>query len=88
MFSKDIIYNYIKKIKKDDIFNYGIKENIVLNNKEINIIYDYINNRYDDIINDTDNIFKELKDELNIKTYNKLLELYDRYKCFIKRSII
>ena len=88
MFSKDIIYNYIKKIKKDDIFNYGIKENIVLNNKEIDIIYDYINNRYDDIINDTDNIFKELKDELNIKTYNKLLELYDRYKYFIKRNII
>ena len=85
MFDKNIIYEYIKRIKKEDIYNYGIKENIELDNKEIDIIYDYINNRYDDIINDTDNILLELKDKLNINTYNKLLELYDRYKYFIKK---
>ena len=85
MFDKNIIYEYIKKIKKDDIFNFGIKQNIKLNNNEIDIIYDYINNRYDDIINDTDNILLEVKNKLNTKTYNKLLELYDRYKYFIKK---
>ena len=85
MLNKDMLYNYIKKIKKDDIFNFGIKQNIKLNNNEIDIIYDYINNRYDDIINDTDNILLEVKNKLNINTYNKLLELYDRYKYFIKK---
>ena len=78
--------NQFKTVQqKDDIFNFGIKQNIKLNNNEIDIIYDYINNRYDDIINDTDNILLELKDKLNINTYNKLLELYDRYKYFIKK---
>ena len=85
MFDKNIIYEYIKKIKKDDIFNFGIKQNIKLNNNEIDIIYDYINNRYDDIINDTDNILLEVKNKLNTKTYNKLLELYEKYGYFIKK---
>lgn len=84
MFNKSTIYEYIKNIKKEDIYNYGIKQGIEIDNKDIDIIYKYINNRYDDIINNTDNILLEVKDKLNINTYNKLLELYDKYKYFIK----
>ena len=84
MFNKSVIINYIKNIKKEDIFNYGIKQGIKLNNNEIDIIYDYINNRYNDIINNTDSVLLEVKNKLNVKTYNKLLELYDKYKIIIK----
>lgn len=84
MFNKSIIINYIENIKKEDIFNYGMKQGIKLDNNEINIIYDYINNRYDDIINNTDSVLLDVKDKLNINTYNKLLELYDKYKIIIK----
>lgn len=83
MFNKSIIINYIENIKKEDIFNYGMKQGIKLDNNEINIIYDYINNRYDDIINNTCNVLLEVKNKLSISTYNKLLELYDKYKYFI-----
>ena len=88
MFDKNIIYEYIKRIKKEDIYNYGIKEKIKLSNNEIDIIYDYINNRYNDIIDNPNNTLLEIKDKLNIKTYNKLLELYDKYKYFIKKNIL
>lgn len=84
MFNKLVIYDYIKKIKKEDIFNYGIRQGIEINNNDIDIIYDYINNRYNDIIDNTDSTLLEVKDKLNINTYNKLLELYDKYKYFIK----
>ena len=84
MFNKSIIINYIENIKKEDIFNYGMKQGIKLDNNEINIIYDYINNRYNDIINNTDSVLLEVKDKLNINTYNKLIELYDKYKIIIK----
>lgn len=84
MFNKTLIINYIKSIKKEDIYNYGIKQGIKLDNNEIDIIYDYINNRYDDIINNTDSILLEIKNKLNVKTYIKLLELYDKYKIIIK----
>ena len=83
MINKSVVYNYIKNIKKEDIYNYGIKQGIEISNNDIDIIYDYINNRYDDIINDIERIFLEVKDKLNIKTYNKLLELYDKYKYII-----
>lgn len=83
MFNKSTIYEYIKKIKKEDIYNYGIKQGIKIDNNEIDVIYSYINDRYDDIINNTDNILLEIKDKLSYKTYNKLLELYDKYKYFI-----
>lgn len=84
MFNKSVIINYIKNIKKEDIFNYGIKQGIKLDNNEIDIIYDYINNRYNDIINNTDSVLLEVKDKLSIKTYNKIIELYDKYKIIIK----
>ena len=83
MINKSVVYNYIKNIKKEDIYNYGIKQGIEISNNDIDIIYDYINNRYDDIINDIERIFLEVKDKLNIKTYDKLLELYDKYKYII-----
>ena len=88
MLDKNIIYEYIKRIKKEDIYNYCIKEKIKLSNNEIDIIYDYINNRYNDIIDNPNNTLLEIKDKLNIKTYNKLLELYDKYKYFIKKNIL
>ena len=72
-------------MKKEDIYNYSIKQDIFLSNKEIDIIYDYINNRYDDIINYPDSILLEVKDKLNIKTYNKLLKLYNKYEYIIKK---
>ncbi len=83
MLNKIMILNYINKITKDDIVNFGIKEGINLNNKEIDIIYDYLKNKYQDIINNPDNILIEIKDKLSIKVYQKLLELYDRYKSII-----
>ena len=83
MINKSVVFNYIKNIKKEDIYNYGIKQGIEIDNNDIDIIYNYINNRYDDIINDIESIFLEIKDKVNIKTYDKILELYDKYKYII-----
>ena len=80
MFNKAFIYQYISKIDKIDIINFSNKQNIILDNNEIDIIYYYIKNRYEDIINEPDKILLEVKDKLNKKTYDKLLELYDNIK--------
>ena len=47
---KKIIYNYIDNIQKEDIFSYGLKEGLILSKYEIDIIYDYIKNKYLSII--------------------------------------
>ena len=84
MLNKIMIINYINKITKDDIVNFGIKEGINLSNREIDIIYDYLKNKYQDIINNPDNVLIEIKDKLSIKVYQKLLELYNKYKYLLK----
>ena len=79
-----LIYKYIDKLKKDDIKEFALKQNIILNNQEINIIYDYLKNKTETIFDDPLNVIREIKDKVNIPTYNKLLELYNEYKNIIK----
>ena len=79
--NKYIIQKYINKLTKQDIINYSSNEKIQLSQKEIDIIYEYIKTRYLDFLSgNQDIILKELKSKLNIKTYQKIEELYQQYK--------
>lgn len=78
--NRKILYQYINKIKKDDIFKYGIKEGIIIKPDELDLIYSYIKNDYEKIINEPMNIIIEIKDKVSGKLYQKLLDLYDKYK--------
>ena len=81
--NKLFIYQYINKITKEDIYNYGIKQDIKLEKKELDIIYYYIKNKYQSFLNNPENILSEVKDKLNNNTYNKIIELYNKYKNII-----
>ena len=80
MFSK-IIENYIKKITKNDILNYSKKEQIELNDNELDIVYNIIKNDYKILLyGDSTNIFNKLKNRINPTSYNKIKQLFDFYK--------
>lgn len=81
--NKLLIYKYIERIKKEDIANYSLSQNINLTNNELNIIYDYIKHKTNEILNNPEEILKEIKNKLSIPVYNKIIELYDKYKDFI-----
>ena len=83
--NKNILYQYIKKIKKEDIVKYGIKEGIIIKKEETDLIYDYIKNDYEKIINNPKDIIIEIKDKISNKLYQKLLELYDKYKDILNK---
>ncbi len=78
--NRKILYQYINKIKKDDIFKYGIKEGIIIKPNELDLIYSYIKNDYERIIKTPMDVIIEIKDKVSSKLYQKLLELYDKYK--------
>ena len=79
--NKIIIINYIKRLTKQDITNFCIKQNINLTEKEIDIIYYYIKNKYKDFFNGKEQILlSELKSQVSKSTYNKILEYYELYK--------
>ena len=79
-----LLTEYIKKLKKEDIYNYALKEGVPLENYELDIIYNYIKKDYKTIIyGNTRKILDELKDKVKINTYNKIENLYLRFKNYL-----
>ena len=83
--NKALILNYLKNINKDDIINFSIKQGIYLDNKDFDIIYDYIKNKSNDIIDNPVKIINEIKDKVSNKVYDKIIILYEKYKPFIDK---
>ena len=81
---REFIYEYIKKLNKEDINQFFLKENIMLENIELDYIYDYIKNKYDNIFINPEIVLRDAKNNLEYKTYEKILELYQKYNYLIK----
>lgn len=52
--------------------------------EEANLFINILNTRLDEMLNGNAlNVLNEYKDKISESSYNKLLELYDKYKKFI-----
>lgn len=80
---ENIIKNYVDKLTKEDIINYSKKEDIFLNDNEINVIYDEIKNKWKQLYNGNTRAITDLENKINNKAYNKLIDLYNTYKKFL-----
>ena len=79
--NKLIIINYIKKLTKNDIYRYCVNNNIPINEEEVDVIYYYTKNRYNDFFEGRDlELLEEIKYKVRSFTYNKILELYYKYR--------
>lgn len=77
----NLIEDYVRKLTKDDIVRFSLKQGITLNNEEVNYIYNYIKKEYKTIIfGNPKDILKELKDKVREFTYNKTVALYAKYQ--------
>ena len=74
-----LIKSYISHLSKDDIIMYAKKNNIILNDTEIDIIYNNIKNNTDELLSNPINVLNKYKNNLSSNTYNKLYELYTIY---------
>lgn len=76
-----LIEEYVNRMKKDDINNFALKQGIVLDNQELEIIYDYIKNNFKTIIyGNPKDILLEIKFKVKPLTYNKIENLYTKFK--------
>lgn len=75
-----LIKNYINRITKEDIKKFSIKNNIVLNDIELNIIYKVIKEEYELLLENYECIFLKYKDLFNQDNYNKIYELFTIYR--------
>ena len=76
-----LIKNYINKLTINDINSLAIKNNIYLDDLELNFVYNKIKNNYNDLLyGDSTYIFNELKNNVSENNYFKIKELFNTYK--------
>lgn len=80
---KLLLKNYIEKLKKEDIIKYIENNNYCISNKEIDIIYFYIKNYWEDFYNNKEEIWNKLKNDVSDNTYIEIRKLFQKYKKFI-----
>lgn len=82
-----LLQTYIKKLKKEHIIEYAKNNDIILQNNEVDVIYEYLTKYFKVFYNgDPTNLFIELKSKLSPNTYKKLIQLYKEAKEKIKNQ--
>ncbi len=80
---KQLLKNYIDKLSKEDIIKYIENNNYSVSNKEIDTIYYYIKNYWEDFYNDKEEVWKKLKNDVSSNTYLEIMTLFQKYKKYI-----
>ena len=76
-----LISEYVNRMQKQDVNNFALKQGITLDNEELDIIYNYIKNNYKTLIYGNPKvILEEIKFKVKPLTYNKIENLYIKFK--------
>ena len=76
-----LISEYINRLKKEDINKFALKQGIILYDKELDIIYDYVKKDYKTFIYGNPRaVLDEVKEKVRPLTYNKIENLYQQFK--------
>lgn len=82
--NKNLIKAYAMSLTPDKVIEFGRKEGIEVSNEEAMIFLDTIKENADYILDGHAlEVLEDKKDKISDSSYNKLLELYDKYKKFI-----
>lgn len=80
---KSLLKGYVEKIKKEDIIKFIDKNNYQVTDKEIDIIYFYIKNYWEDIFDNRTDIWEKISHDVSPITFLEIQKLYQKYKKFI-----
>ena len=83
-----IIENYINNLNKDDIVYFALKNNITLNDLELDYVYKTIKTKYKILLSDNyETIFLEGKNYLKPDNYKKICNLFLDYRNKFKQFL-
>ena len=78
---KKMIENYIYNMKNIDVKNFAFKNDIILNDNEVEYILNVIQKNYHILIyGNPELIFNDLKNKFPLETVNKIEKLYIEFK--------
>lgn len=81
--NKFLIFEYIKRLRKEDIVTFSIKQGIKLPSSDLETIYYYLKNEVPRFLNNPEEILEELKIKLTPNVYQLTIELYEQYKNYL-----
>ena len=82
---KELIIKYFNNLSKEEIYDYLNKYNIKLNDEEYDFLINIIKEKYNDLLDENIYLFKLIRDTINEDAYNKLIDLFNKYKGLIKK---
>lgn len=79
-----LISEYVKRLTKDDVNNFALKQGVSLTDEELDIIYNYVKKDYKTVIYGNPRvILDELKTKVKPFTYSKIENLYQQFKRYL-----
>ena len=76
-----LVTEYVKRLRKEDINTFALKQGIILTEDEIDIIFDYIKKDYKTLIYGNPRpLLDEVRQKVRPLTYNKIENLYEQFK--------
>lgn len=81
--NKSVIKRYVANVTKNDIVSFAYKENVMVSDAEVDIIFKAIHFDIDVLLEDPIAYLEDYKNKLSDEVYSKLLEFYNKYKKFI-----
>ncbi len=76
---KELVRKYISNLTPNHIKKYSSSINYILTEEEVSMIYQFIRNYYEELLEDESTIYK-LKGQVRDDLYNKIVELYKENK--------
>lgn len=74
-----LIENYVKQIKKSDIYNFALINNIDLSEKDIDILYYYLKKNWEELLYGNKDVLNDLKQEIDEDKFLKIKSLFEIY---------
>lgn len=76
-----LIEEYVNRMRKEDVNKFALRQGIILNEEELDTIFSYIKNNYKTILyGNPKEILLEIKEKVSSLTYNKIENLYMKFK--------
>lgn len=81
--NKLIIYEYINRLRYEDIIQFCNMKNIRVNDDDLQVVYGYIKNDYKRFFSDPMAVLGEVKHKVSDYTFQEIMKLYETYRNFI-----
>lgn len=77
---KFFISQYINKISVEDVKDFALKNNILLSEEELQLIYHTLQQNWETVLyQDPTPVFERLKGQLSPDSYQKGIQLFEKY---------